>query len=219
MSEKYKTCSVCKKRKSISKFSRQIDGKMGVKPDCKECRAKRQKNWRKDNPNYHKEYYKLWCKLHPEKIKEYAKKYNKLNREILSRKKKERRATKEGKEIRKIWDSNNYINNPNHKLRISLRNRCNKAIKNNYKQGSFVKDLGCSIEELRKYLESKFKPGMTWNNWSFYGWHIDHIKPLSSFNLENRKEFLEACHYTNLQPLWWKDNLIKSKKINLAETK
>jgi hypothetical protein len=48
---------------------------------------------------------------------------------------------------------------------------------------------------------------MTWDNWTTDGWHIDHIKPLaSSFDLTDRKQFLEACHYTNLQPLWAKDN-------------
>jgi desulfoferrodoxin (superoxide reductase-like protein) len=54
---------------------------------------------------------------------------------------------------------------------------------------------------------------MTWDNWTTDGWHIDHIKPLASFDLTDRKQLLEACHYTNLQPLWAKDNLIKSDKI------
>ena len=73
-----------------------------------------------------------------------------------------------------------------------------------------VKDLGCSIEELKTHLESQFQPRMTWDN---YGkWHIDHIKPLSNFNLENKEEFKEACNYKNLQPLWAKDNLIKGAK-------
>jgi len=54
---------------------------------------------------------------------------------------------------------------------------------------------------------------MTWDNWTLDGWHIDHIKPLASFDLTDRKQLLEACHYTNLQPLWAKDNLTKNDKI------
>jgi hypothetical protein len=63
-----------------------------------------------------------------------------------------------------------------------------------------------------KYLESKFQSGMTWENYGKNGWHIDHIRPLSSFNLIDDKQLKLACHYTNLQPLWAKDNLVKSNK-------
>ena len=99
------------------------------------------------------------------------------------------------------------------KLRCNLRTRLNQLLKTNFKSGSAVKDLGCTIDELKTYLENKFQPGMTWDNWNVDGWHIDHIKPLSSFDLSDRKQMLEACHYTNLQPLWAQDNLAKSDKI------
>jgi hypothetical protein len=89
----------------------------------------------------------------------------------------------------------------------------NAAIKNNQKIGSAVKDLGCSIEELKIYLESKFQEGMSWDNWSLKGWHIDHIKPLASFDLTDRNQLIQAYYYTNLQPLWAKDNMAKSDKI------
>jgi hypothetical protein len=85
----------------------------------------------------------------------------------------------------------------------------NQAFKKNYKTGSAVSDLGCSIEEFKLYLESKFLPGMTWDNWSRTGWHIDHIKPLSGFDLTDPIQLQDACKYINLQPLWASDNISK----------
>lgn len=62
------------------------------------------------------------------------------------------------------------------------------------------------------YLESLFQPGMVWENYGNDGWHIDHVRPLSSFDLLDPVQFSQACHYTNLQPLWAKDNLSKGNK-------
>jgi len=97
-----------------------------------------------------------------------------------------------------------------YKISRNLRSRLYQAIRNNYKSGSAVRDLGCSIECLKKYLESKFQLGMSWNNYGRNGWHIDHIKPVSSFDLTDKNQLKIACHYSNLQPLWAKDNLRKS---------
>ena len=71
--------------------------------------------------------------------------------------------------------------------------------------------IGCNWEQLKKYLESKFQQGMSWENYAYYGWHIDHIIPLASAS--NREEMEKLCHYTNLQPLWAQDNLSKGDKI------
>lgn len=70
--------------------------------------------------------------------------------------------------------------------------------------------VGCSIDELRQHLESKFMPDMTWKNRGIHGWHIDHIKPCSSFDLTDPAQLRQCFHYTNLQPLWSRDNLKKS---------
>ncbi len=94
------------------------------------------------------------------------------------------------------------------KLAQTLRAR----LGNNLKSGSAVRDLGCSIAELKTYLESKFQPDMTWENWALDGWHIDHIKPLCSFDLTIREQFLKACHYSNLRPLWAFENQSKGAK-------
>src|SRR5208283_4928817 len=80
-----------------------------------------------------------------------------------------------------------YQNDLNFKLKESLRTRLSKAVRRKTKSGSAVKDLGCSMDEFRSYIESKFNSGMNWEN---YGrWHLDHIMPLCKFDLTNRKEF------------------------------
>ena len=94
------------------------------------------------------------------------------------------------------------------KIRKNLRSRVRMAIKRYYKSGSAVRDLGCSIPEFKEYIASKFEQGMTWENWG--EWHLDHIKPLSSFNLSDREQFLEAVHHMNLQPLWVEDHQKKT---------
>lgn len=77
-----------------------------------------------------------------------------------------------------------------------------------------MRDLGCTIEELKAHLESLFKPGMTWDNWGHTGdvWHLDHIIPLASFDLTDPEQVKLACHYTNLQPLWATENLQKGAR-------
>jgi hypothetical protein len=57
---------------------------------------------------------------------------------------------------------------------------------------------------------------MTWDNWAKHGWHIDHIRPLVSFDLTDESQLKEAMHYTNLQPLWAEDNHRKHAKIGAA---
>jgi hypothetical protein len=95
------------------------------------------------------------------------------------------------------------------KASMLLRSRLTAAIRGEYKSGSAVADLGCTIKELVAHLEGQFLPGMTWKNWSRHGWHIDHIEPLCSFDLTDRAQVLRACHYTNLRPMWAIENLRK----------
>lgn len=112
---------------------------------------------------------------------------------------------RENKEYIKIYKSE-----PRRHLAANLRSRLSKALSRNQKTVSMSEYLGCSLDELRLYIESKFEPGMTWDNYSVNGWHIDHIKPLNLFDLTNPDQLKEACNYTNLQPMWAKDNRSKS---------
>ncbi len=83
-----------------------------------------------------------------------------------------------------------------------LEYRTEYLSKNLIKAFSTIELLGCDINFLKEYLESKFTKGMSWENYGQAGWHIDHIKPCASFNLSNLEEQKTCFHYTNLQPLW-----------------
>lgn len=104
-----------------------------------------------------------------------------------------------------------YANDPGYRLRLNLRNRLNAAVRNGCRAGSAVRDLGCTVEAFVAYIANLFLPGMSWENWG--KWHLDHIKPLASFDLTDREQFLAACHYTNMRPLWSGDNLRKGVRI------
>lgn len=71
---------------------------------------------------------------------------------------------------------------------------------------------GCTREQLMAHLEAQWQPGMSWDNHAWSGWHIDHIRPCSSFNMTDPKQVNACCHYTNLQPMWAKDNWSKSDR-------
>lgn len=147
-----------------------------------------------------------------EAFSEKNKKYYQDNKEELRYNKKLYYEANKAKILAKdrIRDGIKYANDPKYRLKNILRNRLRLAIKNGQKTGSAISDLGCTIEEFKQYIESKFQPNMTWDNWSLCGWQLDHIIPLYKFDLSNRDEFLKACHYTNMQPLWKEDHGIKS---------
>jgi len=106
---------------------------------------------------------------------------------------------------------------PHHKIMSSVRSRINTALKGGRKNKTTTTLIGAPIEVVRAHIEAQFVDGMTWDNWGrgWHGakeWHLDHIKPLASFDLTDQKQLGEASHYTNLQPLWAVDNLKKGAK-------
>jgi len=110
------------------------------------------------------------------------------------------------------YEKNRKKTDPAFKLLKTLRSRLSNAIKNKggRKYNTTMNLTGCELNFLKGYLEAKFTEGMTWEN---HGeWHIDHIKPCCSYNLEDEEEQKKCFHYTNLQPLWATDNLVKGGK-------
>lgn len=98
------------------------------------------------------------------------------------------------------------------KLAARLRARIYAALKGETKSKKTLDLLGCSVEYFVYHLESKFTDGMTWEKIPL--WHIDHIKPISSFDLTDPEQLAQACHYTNLQPLWASENIRKGNRLD-----
>lgn len=210
-------CKFCSKTKQLNEFVSDVSKR------CKLCMKEYKHNWHMKNRDRILAEGAIFRENNRDKLRVMYKNRNPEEKKASSRacylKHKERRL----KEMLDYRNNNkekvakrhsDYIkNNPDARLRLNLRTRINQALKSSAKAGSAVKDLGCTIEEFKIYLENKFRDGMTWENKGKKGWHIDHIIPLSSFDLKNRKEFLKACHYTNMQPLWWHENLSKSDRI------
>lgn len=98
-------------------------------------------------------------------------------------------------------------------LRESVRCRFKDWVKGRY-SSKMVNTFGYSFEELRVHLESKFQDRMKWKDYGTRGWHIDHIRPLSSFDCSDPEEIKKAFALENLQPLWWFQNLKKSNKVD-----
>lgn len=102
---------------------------------------------------------------------------------------------------------NKLQSDPKFRMTHNVRCRIRYVLKNNKKANHSIKLLGCTFEQLKQHLERQFKNGMSWDN---YGdWHVDHIRPCALFDLSDAKQQQECFHYSNLQPLWAKENLSK----------
>lgn len=149
------------------------------------------------------------------KLSKYSCTYYKKHTEQLKEAQKTRYKDREWCDRRNEFIRLKEIANPEFYLRRRLRSRMNLALKNflvGKRKSSTVELLGCTIPELVIYLENLFQPDMTWANKG--SWHIDHIRPCSSFELSNPEQQKICFNYTNLQPLWAIDNLKKTNKLS-----
>jgi hypothetical protein len=206
---KSKKCIKCQKIRLVKFFNKRKTSKDGLRNSCKSCEAKKCKEyyfsnkeaiieWKKKNQTkiqkYQQDYYPKYREKNKEKIIKYKKQYQTKNRDKINAK------------INK-----KYKEDINYRIKHNLRTRLNLAIKNNSKHSSTIILLGCSIKKFKEHIEKQFTHNMSWNN---YGqWHLDHIKPCASFDLSKKEEQKICFHYSNFQPLWAKDNLIKGRKV------
>lgn len=184
---------------------------------CKSVIKEYQKQYRKNNIDRIKEHDKQYRSENLDKIKAYRRQYYLLNKEKIRNhgrlyydlnKDKIKNKTKEYRKFNKVRlreaKKKRLDINPEIKLAKILRCRIRMVLKvNNYKKcDSTFNLLGCSKQFFKDYIVSKFTKGMTLENHGINGWHLDHIKPCSSFDLSDPEQQKICFHYTNYQPLW-----------------
>ena len=213
-----KICNGCNIEKDLSFFGKHKKTKDGLRCRCKECESESIKKWRNLNKEKVKSQKQRYIK------KNYVKHLNrgKVYRDNNKEKEKIRRKKYyiENTEVRKLYYENNKdILNEKikerkmkdfiFKLKVLFRSKTNKILGSNKEKTFDI--IGCTPQLLKEHLESQFLEGMCWENHGLFGWHIDHIIPLSSAKTE--EELYKLCHYTNLQPLWAEDNLKKGDRL------
>jgi hypothetical protein len=196
-----KICPKCKRDLPLSGYTRNKHRKDGLCFSCRECMHAYLLKYKDKAYHITKERHKRYREKNRESILKRTRDWNIDHKDEI-------------REYKRVWIANKLNEDINYKISQAIRHRIYLAFKENSISKRTVFLLGCSIEELKHHLESLFLPGMSWENWGRGQncWHIDHIMPLSMFDLTVEEQLLTACHYKNLQPLWEFDNLSKGAK-------
>ena len=201
-------------------------------------------NYRKNNKEKIAEISKQWYDNNRDAVSEKGKAYRDAHKDEIATYRLKNKVSRNGqgrqwkldnlerqKNYRNEYRKRNYVKDKKNKKLINrlkvdcifnFKFACRKNIRNAFSRSGYTKSsaseqiLGCTFDEFRDYVKSKFQQGMTFEN---YGeWHLDHIFPLEiASKLQTDEEQIECikllCHYANYQPLWANDNLSKSNKF------
>lgn len=181
-----KKCNTCEIEKDLDKFNKDKGSSDGLKYSCRDCTKKK---------------YYLYYKNNKDKEIERQINYQNNNKSSTNKQRNKRH-------------NERYNTDILYRLKINTRNRIKMFLKSSnfdkIKNGTF-NIVGCTPIELKEHIEKQFLEGMTWENYGFRGWHIDHIIPLAS--VDSNDDVYRLSHYTNLQPMWASDNYKKGDKI------
>ena len=194
-----KECSKCMQIKSVNYFHKNCGSKDGFNACCKTCVSALTKTLdHKKSYQRRKAWFSEYYKKNKVKINQKQKRYNAMS---TTKKKANEREKKK------------YTYNISYRMRKNLRRRLNRALHGKRKCASTTKLLGCDIMYFKMWIESQFTKDMNWNNYGINGWHLDHMNALDNFDLNELQNQYKCSHYTNIQPLWGKENISKGSKI------
>lgn len=188
-----KTCTRCKEEKPLSEFHKDSNKKDGHGKWCKICVY----IYRQENKEKIKAKEKEWYQNNKDRVnaRENTPKRKQQKKDAVKRLK------ERDPEYFARYNRNKRATDPNYKIANNLRRRVIYALKGGPKTQPTLDLLGCTIPFLKSYLEERFLPTMTWENYGTL-WHIDHIIPCASFDLSDPIQQKKCFHYTNLQPLF-----------------
>jgi len=208
---------------SYKKYKKEYDKKYRQQ-NKEKIKAKKKEQYLK-NPEKFLEYRQKNRNYHNQKKREYYLKNPEIREKLLECKRKHyrdnlqyytdksRKYKQQNKEIRNKKLSIRLKNDNEYRLRCNLRGRIISALKGKGKSARTMELIGCNLSQLKEHLANKFKKGMTFENHSYKGWHIDHKIPCVAFDLRCPVQQLACFNYNNLQPLWASDNMSKGAKI------
>lgn len=182
-------CKTCLQDKPLDDFYKS-NGSWGQSRQCKVCTCERTRRYAAARKEQYAQYGRNYRKENPEAASLAQKKWRKNNRESFN---------SMHRRIRR--------DNPNARVADRFRGRLRELVRSKHKKSLDI--LGCTPDQLRAHLESLWLPGMSWDNYGLHGWHIDHKKPCSGFDLTQPSQVEQCFHYSNLQPMWAFDNLSK----------
>ena len=187
---------MCNTTQPLTEYYKKSESKDGKHIYCKTCMKSEKEKYYKKTKHSRSDYYSQYR----EKNKKYFNEY--CNNHYHTK-----------KELYREWNNNKYAKDVGFRIKHLTSSRIHAALKTYQllKTNQTLEYLGCTIEEYYIYLENQFDKNMNWDNQGEY-WEIDHIKPISSFNLNNEDELYKCFHYLNTQPLEKKENREKSNK-------
>lgn len=205
-------CVKCSAVKVLLEYPKTPSCKDGHGRICKSCVSERKKQWKLKNSDRIKQQQVEYRSRPDVAAKLYASKVRWVseNKERERESRRRRRAKNREKENAAL--AVRRRNDPAFKIKAYARTRVYHLVSRGHKSAATIELLGASAEDVKRHIESKWLPGMSWDNHGKKGWHIDHIRPCASFDLTDPSQQRACFNYTNLQPLWWDVNLSKGDK-------
>lgn len=227
-----KKCKICEKIKCQTEFHKNNNSKDGLDSRCKACKKEIRLNnleyWKqRDKNNYYKKrekklkQYKEYRMKNKEKLKVYLSEWKKNNKNKI----KEYCQSEHGRTVRNKYSSKYYHEKKKHDIKFKISDRISNSIRSILKKAKNNTHWECIVGytyyQLKNSLEKTLPNGITWDDFIYGEYHIDHIVPLSYFNYDDSKnlEFVFAWRIENLRIISAEDNLKKSDKIDLEYQK